>query len=154
MLLYEHAERLQGKTYISGWSDCFTLVRELFQNFANIEIKDYSRPFGWHLTNKFNFFDTLHQKEGFTPLNISPLNIQLGDVLVIQLGRSVTNNHVAVYIGRNKILHHLEGGLSAIEEYTPKWQHRVQYVLRHPKMVEALSIEYKPILSNNKLLGK
>ena len=65
----------------------------------------------------------------------SPLHAQgcPGDAFLLAV-RSVVPNHAAVYLGDNKILHHVLGRLSNLENYGGMWKHMTVAHLRHPEV--------------------
>ncbi len=147
MILFDAALSLQGKEYVEGWQDCYTLVQQLFQSYLDVTLIDLARPHLWYLHPDLNFFVSEFQNQGFVDVGDNPRNVRLGDVLLLSLGRPQHPNHVATYVGQGKILHHLEGQRSFIEEYSPKWRMRVKKVLRHTEMERTLSSVNPVILS-------
>lgn len=121
--------------YEQGISDCYTRVMEFYRNEYEQELRNYARPENWAYVG-LNFFEDKFAAEGFQALNVCPNNVRYGDLLLMNLQRSPVANHIAIYVGQNKILHHLKDKLSSIDDYTYRWQSRVTRVLRHP-VVEA-----------------
>lgn len=124
--------------YEQGIQDCFSLVREYYQTKYQLEIRNYARPDKWYVNSELDFFNQKFEAEGFFDTGYSAHKVRHGDVLLMFLGRSEVVNHVAIYVGRNKILHHLEGKLSGLDEYNDKWRYRVSRVLRHPEVELAI----------------
>lgn len=65
-------------------------------------------------------------------MGTNPGTVVIGDALLMAMGRTSVSNHVAIYIGQGKILHHLTGMKSRLDVYNAKWRERVTQVLRHP----------------------
>lgn len=119
---------LEGRPFIHGIFDCFTLLKDWFIQEHKIDLVwNLQRPFGWWET-----VDSLYLKNarlaGFEP-QVGLL--QVGDVLLFALQGS-TVNHAAIYLGNNRILHHLGGRFSCQQTLTPglaslrknTWRHK------------------------------
>lgn len=119
-----------GKHYEAGIQDCFTLVREVYSDFLEVELTNYARPTGWEAHPEFNFFEQLYAAEGFECPTNNVNDLREGDCLLMAVA-STKVNHVAMYIGKNQILHHLLRRSSVIEPYSFTWKNRVRKVLRH-----------------------
>jgi len=132
-----------GERYQTGFNDCYTLVQRYFSARFGLELTNYARPTNWYMLKELDFFNKFFAKEGFEDTGCSSNHVRKGDVLLINLLKSPCDNHVAVYVGNNKILHHLQGQRSQVEEYSYKWRLRVSKVLRHP--IVLMGIESKTI---------
>lgn len=117
--------------YEQGLNDCYTRLMDFFEFEYGMTLTNYARPDNWAYVG-LDFFETNFQNEGFSAVNICPNNPRFGDVLLMTLERAPVVNHVAVYVGHNKIMHHLRDQLSCVEEYTYRWQSRVRKIVRHP----------------------
>ncbi|GFD70938.1 hypothetical protein KUL113_03580 [Tenacibaculum sp. KUL113] len=129
--------------YEQGIQDCYSLVRDFYKTRYQIEITNYARPDNWIQDPSLDFFTSKFEKEGFKDTNNNPHKVRFGDVLMMRIAGSQVVNHVAIYVGRQKILHHLQGRLSEIVDYTDKWRIRVVRVVRHPeveKTTEAMTL--------------
>lgn len=102
----------EGRPFIHGLLDCYTLFRDWYANELGIRISwNIQRPYGWWDNNSSLYFQYMKeagfcQQSGVT---------QKGDVFLFALGGHVTN-HVAVYMGEGEILHHLGGRFSCREK--------------------------------------
>lgn len=137
----------QGKEFMEGWQDCYTLVQQLFKDYCGLELKDYSRPVRWYLHPEFKFMEKLYTVEGFKFVGDNPNSVMVGDVLLMKMGRTATPNHTAIYVGGNKILHHLTGMKSILVEYDPTWRLRVSHVLKHPTVTRHIESRPSPTLN-------
>lgn len=122
-----------GIEFEEGWQDCYTLARMVYADVLGIQLRDYARPTYWYLLPDFDFFEKLFSREGFHTVSTNPNDVRIGDALLMGMGRTEVANHVAIYVGRGQILHHLTGQKSRLEAYTPRWRTRVMRVVRHPK---------------------
>lgn len=125
------------ESYVPGLRDCFSCVQEFFKGEYQLPIRNYARPTNWYVAGGLDFFSELFRREGFEDTGNSAHKVRYGDVLMMRIAHSPVTNHVAIYVGQNKILHHLEGKLSGFEDYSDKWRHRVDRVVRHPVVSSA-----------------
>lgn len=129
-LKYEH---LVGREFEVNRSDCFTLFRDLYKENFGIEIKDYSRPIDWN-ADKLDLLRLCPPREGFEIISDWRISdLRPGDVLCLAVGSS-NANHFAIYVGDNKIIHHLNGRRSTEETLRDFWRMATCYVLRHPSV--------------------
>lgn len=128
----QHLQHLLGIDFEEGWQDCYSLARVYYKDLMGLELKDYARPSQWYMMPGFNFFDRLFPAEGFIQATTNANDVMIGDALLMAMGRTETSNHVAIYVGKGMILHHLTGQKSRLDPYNLKWRERVTRVLRHP----------------------
>lgn len=130
-----------NRPYVEGVFDCYTAVQAFYLGEYGLRLRSYARPSQWALTPGLDFFTEHFQREGFVDLNQSCHRVMYGDALLMRINRSEKVNHVAVYVGRNKILQHFEGSVSRLDDYSDKWRYRVTSVLRHPETKMANSAD-------------
>ena len=160
MTLIELALTYQGKAFKEGWQDCMTTASNLYTEYAGLAIRDYARPSLWYMHPQFDFVDQFCTQEGFVQVTSNPNAARVGDLIVMSLGRTTVANHMGVYVGGNKILHHLTGLKSVVEEYTPRWRSRVMGIYRHPQVTKKIEgsqvnvVEHLPYGLRVKLNGQ
>ena len=104
---------LEGRTWVWGVADCWTLVRDYYLEQGQ-EIRDWDRPVNPEDFRLNPMFDGCWKDAGFRELAPDE-ELQKGDALLMSIrGRGL--NHVAVYLGENDILHHLQGRLSSRDQ--------------------------------------
>lgn len=124
---YSH---LIGRPFELGRFDCFTIVRDFYRDNFGIEICNYARPKDWS-SDKVDIMGLAHEREGFSKVeNWTIRDLRPGDLLCIAIGTSAPN-HFAVYVGDNKIIHHLSNSLSTDETLRDFYRMTTCYVLRH-----------------------
>jgi len=116
---------LIGREFIHGISDCYTLIRDYYHQVLHIEIPDFERVDNWWELGENLYLDNF-EKAGFVKVS----NLQKHDVILMQFF-SNTVNHGAVYVGDNKILHHVYKRASREELYTDYWRRRTICIVRH-----------------------
>lgn len=123
-----------GRPYVFGLLDCYTLAVDYYRKEFGIvldrmehtRIEDF-----WEKGH--NFFEEGFKKVGFEQmLNGEPAKV--GDAFLLQVGSNFSN-HVAIYIGDDKILHHCTGRLSTTDIYGGGfWQKHTAFHLRHKSL--------------------
>lgn len=117
---------LEGRPFLHGLFDCYTLIRDYYvRNFNIMMPNNMQREWEWwnqgpnlyvENANNYNFFEVN--------------DIQKHDLLVMSLGSPVPN-HGAVYLGEGKLLHHVAGRFSTIEELTTFYKTKISVVYRN-----------------------
>ena len=105
---------LLGRKWTWGSADCWTLVIDYFAE-KGLEVKNWERPKRSEeiLTN--GIFERLIPKSNFVPVDDE---IQVGDLLLHKF-KGPCPDHVSVYIGDQKVIHHMYGRLSSRDLYGP-----------------------------------
>lgn len=104
---------LEGRPFVWGWSDCYSLVRDAvggLPDFARTDETDAPR------------YADLYQSLGWRRVQ----SAQPGDIVLMD----VQGQHAGVIVAGGKILHHLAGRLSMRESYAGLWQRQTRMVLR------------------------
>lgn len=122
---------LVNKFFDLGRQDCFTLVMDFFRTNFGIIIPDVARPNDWDPETD-NLIDKHWIESGFQKLDVDEnWPPRPADVLVCTVGGSVPN-HLVVYLGGNRIIHHKVGMMSGEEVMRPAWKRYTSFILRHP----------------------
>lgn len=122
----DRGEPYEGRTFIHNVADCYELVRDYYRREYNHEMGNYCRQWDWFTT--LNFFDDNFEKEGFYEVSID--EIQPGDLIYFGI-RSDKTNHIGVYVGDDKFLHHLTNRLSE-KDTLARWRRQIIRVIRRP----------------------
>ncbi len=121
----------EGREFIFGVLDCFTLIRDYYNKELNINIKDYERRDNFWKRGENLYLDNF-EKEGF--ISIKDIDKpQKHDVFLLNIGSNISN-HGAIYLDNDIILHHLYGRLSEKTVYGGYWRKHTTYLLRHKSL--------------------
>lgn len=145
---YKH---LLGKEFDLGTQDCFRMCGDFFYDNFGIQIPNIARPHDWEadgldLINEFyhlSGFKKIDAEENWPP--------RPADVLVTTVGGR-TPNHLVIYLGGNKMIHHQRNRLSNEETMRPVWRRFTSFILRHPDVPD-MTVK-KPIMNLEDILSE
>jgi cell wall-associated NlpC family hydrolase len=134
-------DNLLGLEFKHGSQDCYSLVRAFYKQNYNLDFPDIARPDDWW-DHGLNLYMDHFKEIGFDAVNVRPQDLRIADGFLMAVYRGSARlsssenkgkvaNHSAVYIGDGKILHHMYGRLSSVENYTGMWFNTTVAVLRH-----------------------
>jgi cell wall-associated NlpC family hydrolase len=123
---YNH---LLGQPFRYGKTDCYGLVRAFYRDNFNIDLPNYARVEDWW-DHGFNFFMDFFHENNFRSVEDHPADWKPGDLILMAI-RSKVANHSAVLLEGGKIIHHLYGQLSRIDDYRGLYRNTTVAVLRH-----------------------
>lgn len=118
-----------GRKFVPGIIDCYSLVRDYYKKELNIEIPDFEREDFWWQDGQDLYRDNF-EKAGFHKVD----TLQKHDGIIMLLASSVPN-HAGVYLGDNKVLHHVQHRLSSIDVYGTWWQKNTWAFVRHEEFM-------------------
>lgn len=116
----------ENRPFIHGLFDCYTLVRDYYKRNFNIFLPtNIQRDWEWwqkgenlYLENaKDCSFEEAHE-------------IKKHDVLLMKINSPVPN-HAAIYIGDGKILHHMSGRFSTVQDLTFSYKQKISVIYRN-----------------------
>ena len=127
---------LEGREFIHGIFDCWTLVRDWFRVKKVATLPNPPRGWGWweEKEGKNLYFEGIAL--GAPGWNNHPFEdardlqaLKEGDILFASI-RSERINHAAIYLGDGRILHHLVGTCSRVEPLGESVKH-IRHICRH-----------------------
>lgn len=122
---------LVGRTWAHGLLDCYSLVRDYYAEELGIQLPDFDRAAEWWHKG-FNLYIENFEKAGF--VEVKDGSLKKHDVILMQVPRSPVTNHAAVFLGNDKILHHIYKRLSSREIYSGMWAKCTTKIVRHIKL--------------------
>lgn len=117
---------LKGRLWCHWVLDCYTLIRDWYRQERGVILPDFDRATDWWHKGE-NLYVENFSKAGF--YRITDALPEPGDVLLMQILANVPN-HGAVYLGENKILHHLHGRLSCEDIWGGYYRKHTTHILR------------------------
>jgi cell wall-associated NlpC family hydrolase len=149
---------LENRPYAPGRSDCFTVVRDFYREVMGLELRAYAAPEDWPLHAGFDLITQGLDYEGFQRVNAGLGQCRFGFVLAMDLYQLGNLNHLAVYVGQNRILHQSRNGISTIEDYSPAYRRMTRGMYRPPRYEQwcesrsGLLLETLPAYQQQRLL--
>ena len=121
------APSLIGRTWIWGKHDCWSLITDYFLEKKQIKLKFWPRPKNLKEFANNPYFEKVLTESGFKKVDN---DIQINDILLME-GIYDKLNHVALYIGDQRIFHHNIKQLSCREIYDLKYIQATKKVYRY-----------------------
>lgn len=119
-----------GRVFEIGKQDCFGLMKEFYKEELNIDLKNYNRDSSWEEA-KESLFDKHFEKEGFVKVD----DLKKYDCILFKFKKKIFSDHIAIYMGDNKILHHPINGFSKIDFYGEQYKRLTNYTIRHKSLL-------------------
>lgn len=112
-----------------GSLDCYAVIRDWYLRERGQVLENYARsPNFWERGE--DLYGRAIEPAGFRVLaENEPLEV--GDIVMMQTGRSTVANHAAVYIGDDMILHHVQNRLSSRDIYGGYFKKHTIRVVRY-----------------------
>ncbi len=127
----QYVAPLLGRSFHHGILDCYTLLEDYYQRTLGVTLPRFARQDNWWVPDANHqvqdLYNSQYAQAGFVEVNGPPA---VHDVLLMQV-RSDVLNHAAIYLGDNKLLHHLHSRLSCEDVWGGYWQRHTGKVLRH-----------------------
>lgn len=115
----------EGRPFYHGLLDCYTLLQDWYLRERGVVTPhNVERPWMWW-TGKQSLYLQNAKEFGFSRVKGS---VEVGDVFIYTFGSHIAN-HCGIYMGDNKILHHINGRFSCVEPITQMMnQHLIEIV--------------------------
>jgi proteasome lid subunit RPN8/RPN11 len=117
----------EGRPFVSGVTDCYSLWKDFYERELGIFMEDYDRTYEWWKHGQNLYIDNY---EAAGMIQIDMKDLKRGDIILMRIGSQVLN-HCAVYLGENRILQHLTGRLSSVDIFGGWYQRCAGMYLRH-----------------------
>ena len=125
--VFRNVPPLLGRTFENNKQDCRNIVLDSYM-LAGVDLGDKSE-YPFDCFNTANLYEEGLLRCGFYKL-MQEDDVQLGDVILIQVGANVAN-HAGVYLGNQIILHHSQDRLSARVPYGGFWLNNTHSIWRY-----------------------
>lgn len=137
-----HASLL-GREFIHGVWDCWQTCSDYYSKYHGIKFERFDREdLWWENKDGPSLYEDAYEDAGFYKVD----EPQLGDMIVMQIGRSFHPNHAGIYLGYTDqfegqglyggpfMLHHMYSRKSEIIVYGGQWHQRTSMILRHKEI--------------------
>ena len=127
---------LEGRPFVYGVVDCFTLLQDYYREKLGIELPDVPYHGKWWKEGG-NLFIEHFAKNGFVEVHDGPRE---HDVLLMQNDTEPVVNHCAIYLGDGMMLHHAPGQLSGVHPYVAdrgQYALATRHIIRHRRLLDA-----------------
>lgn len=135
-------DSLLDRPFVHGVWDCWATCEAYYNKYHGIKFPTYEREdLWWEKEDSVSFYEAFYEAAGFYQVDVG--DIKVGDLVVMQVGRTHYPNHAGVFlgdvgefegkefVGNSLMLHHMYGKLSEVIVYGGQWLHRTRMVLRH-----------------------
>lgn len=119
-----------GRDFEIGKMDCFTLVRDYYENELKISISNYERSLKSLLKDKDIIINN-YQKEGF--VIVKDKLFQKHDLLVFKQNKNFPG-HLAIYLDNKLFLHQWRNSKSNIKILTDELKNHITMIMRHKSL--------------------
>jgi proteasome lid subunit RPN8/RPN11 len=120
----------KGREFAHGVLDCYTLIQDWYWRELHLTLPDFEREDDWWLKGQDLYMQGFAEA-GFVQVQGQP---QRHDVVLMQVA-SAKANHGAIYLGGDKLLHHLWARLSCEDVYGGYWLRHTGVLLRHRSLI-------------------
>jgi proteasome lid subunit RPN8/RPN11 len=114
-----------GREFVHGITDCYSIWRDYYSRELGIEMIDYERGVEWWLKGQ-DLYEDNYKAAGFVVVD----DLKEHDIILMKVA-SDKQNHAAIYLGNNIILHHVMGKISSKDVYGGYWRKVTTKILRH-----------------------
>lgn len=134
---------LLGRQFVHGVWDCWQACADYYKRYHNIKFPRYEREdCWWEVKDGPSHYEDLYEAGGFYRVE----DLQVGDLVIMQIGRTFHPNHAGVYLGNTSefegrglhggpfMLHHMYGKKSDIVVFGGQWEQRTRFILRHKEI--------------------
>lgn len=137
------SDNLLDKPFVHGVWDCWSTCESYYKKYHGIEFPTYVRTDRWWEDKESkSFYEEFYEDAGFYVVDTP----EVGDMIVMQVGRSYHPNHAGIYLGditefegrqlfgNTLMLHHMYDKLSDVIVYGGQWSQRTRLILRHKEV--------------------
>lgn len=115
---------LIGRIFLHAINDCYSLIRDFYQQERSVTLPDFEREDQWWLKG-YDLYEQNFRLAGFMPVETP----EDGDVILMQI-RSPVPNHAGIYLNGD-LLHHQPGRLSGRDCYGSYYRECTRRYLRY-----------------------
>lgn len=129
---------LYDRIFKIGESDCYTVIKEYYKNLGVHLSGENKLGDGWHKKNPELIQELFNLNKNNPDLPINEINpsseLKEHDVVVFEYIKNRGPNHVAIYLGDGKILHHPRNKYLCIEPLNKSYRKTICKIYRHEQL--------------------
>jgi len=134
---------LLKRSFVHGAWDCWQVCADWYKREWGLEFETFKRADGWWESKEnASLYEANYEAAGFYRVD----QPQRGDMIVMEVGRTVYPNHAGIFLGADPalpgeeaatfgpgpfLLHHLYGRPSEVIVFGGPWRDRTRLILRH-----------------------
>ncbi|VVO69128.1 hypothetical protein PS847_01212 [Pseudomonas fluorescens] len=142
-MLPEPLTPLLKRPFVHGAWDCWQVCADWYKREWGLEFEAFKRADGWwESKDNTSLYEANYEAAGFYRVD----QPQRGDMIVMEVGRTVYPNHAGIFLGSDPalpgedgatfgpgpfLLHHLYGRPSEVIVFGGPWLDRTRLILRH-----------------------
>lgn len=119
---------LLGLEYVAGKQDCYSIVRQYYDQNLGVKLRNYARPDRFWEDANLDLYQMFSLEGAYA---VHDNSIEIGDVILVSLLTPFAA-HALIVVGDNQVLHHPPGQLSCLDSLRPRWMNRALATIRHP----------------------
>ena len=131
---YTFSNKYIGRYFEYGKYDCFTLIKDFYQNELNKKLIFSEKLYALNLKelDLKKIILELYEMNSLELINSTATNKY--DIILLDYFRNNSPKHFGLYLGDDLILHHPAMGFSKIEEYNSIFKKQTHLVLRNKNL--------------------
>ncbi len=129
MIEYKFYQELMERNYKMGETDCFGLIRDLYDKKYGILLPNFARPKNF-FDPRINVYARIVAEPYFKERGLCPTTFKEGDILAFRIGTDLVN-HVGVYLGNKLFLHQMFNAQPREENLDDRWLRRLYMAHYH-----------------------
>jgi proteasome lid subunit RPN8/RPN11 len=122
---------LEGRPFVFNANDCLSLATDYYAQEHGIVLPVVPREWDWFAKGE-TLIDDHWELFGFYSVPFT--DARPGDALLFRMGTTFTN-HIGIYLGDNRMLHHAVGHLSCVDELARSSKYLTR-IVRHKDLNE------------------
>lgn len=130
---------LLSRSYVVGYMDCFSLVKDYYKQKCNIILPELTHPYRFvsskdsHPENDrvYNILPDFFKDNGFACVT----NLKKHDLILCKTAKIPSPVHSLIYIGENQVIHHPREQKATVEPFHFIIKQAITHTMRHKSLI-------------------